>query len=67
MVFYDVLKEILAHPDVQKMLDVAPRIDPNLYTKLQSVSALIGGKRYEVPGERMKALGVDPWAKPTEL
>jgi len=67
MVFYDVLKEILAHPDVQKMLDVAPRIDPNLYTKLQSVDATIGGKRYHVPGERMKALGVDPWAKPTEL
>ena len=67
MVFYDVLKEVLAHPDVQKILTVVARIEPNMYTKTQSVSALIGGKRYEVPGERMKALGVDPWAKPTEL
>ena len=67
MVFYDVLKEILAHPDVQKMLTVAPRVDPNLYTKLQSVDATIGGKRYHVSGERMKALGVDPWAKSTDI
>ena len=67
MVFYDVLKEVLAHPDVQKILTVASRIEPNTYTKTQSVSALIGGKRYEVPGERMKALGVDPWAKSTDI
>lgn len=67
MVFYDTLKGILDHPDVQKMLAVAPRIEPNSYTKTQSVSAIIDGKRYEVSGARMKELGVDPWAKPTYI
>jgi hypothetical protein len=67
MVFYDTLKGVLDHPDVRKMLTTAPRIEPNSYTKTQSVSAVIDGKRYEVSGARMKELGVDPWAKPTNI
>ena len=67
MVFYDTLKGVLDHPDVRKMLTAAPRIEPNSYTKTQSVSAVIDGKRYEVSGARMKELGVDPWAKPTNI
>ena len=43
---------------------VRAAFENNMYTKSKSARVYIDNKSYEISGERMKELGVNPYAKP---
>ena len=66
MALYDMAKDILNNPDTQKLLKVRATFENNMYTKSKSAVVYINNKLYEISGERMKELGVNPYAKPLD-
>jgi len=64
MALYDIANDILSDPDTQKLLKVRAAFENNMYTKSKSARVYIDNKSYEISGERMKELGVNPYAKP---
>jgi hypothetical protein len=66
MALYDIAKDILSDPETQKLLKVRAAFENNMYTKSKSARVYIDNKTYEISGERMKELGVNPYAKPLD-
>jgi hypothetical protein len=66
MELYDIANDILSNPDTQKLLKVRAAFENNMYTKSKSARVYIDNKSYEISGERMKELGVNPYAKPLD-
>lgn len=66
MALYDIAKDILSNLDTQKLLKVRAAFENNMYTKSKSARVYINNKSYEISGESMKELGVNPYAKPLD-